>query len=859
MISGCSDDDSTGDTVLVETSGDHGVIVGETTTLQATTINGTDSAYTWASDDESVATVDVDGVVTGVAAGEAMITATGADSGVSGMHAIVVIPAGMGDPTVIITGDVFIKKGATSDFSAATRNGNDSGYTWGSSDETIATVDADTGEVTGINPGLVTIEATGMDTLIQGFLDVHVNIDIPNEDAWLSSGHADFTAEAFRHWDEDGEVSASCAKCHGGSAGYRDYLGDDGTAPWVVDNAAPLGGVVDCNTCHNATASNLSTVIFPSGVQVDGLGPEARCMTCHQGRESGDSVEASIDATAAAAPDTIDSTLGFLNIHYYAAGATLNAGRVRGGYQYAGQTYDWRFRHVPGYDTCVGCHNPHTLEVKITECAACHAGVTTVDDIKNVRMMASMNHDYDGDGDVTEGIFHEMDGLRTKLYTAMQTYGTEVISTGICYSAASYPYFFIDTDSSGGPCDASEANFGNRFTSWTPRLVRAAYNYQVSLKDPGAHAHNAKYIIQLLFDSITDLNTQLTTAVDMTNAVRNDSGHFNGAGEPARHWDGDEAVSADCSKCHGGSEGYRFFVKYGVGGQDLEQDNGLDCATCHNDLTTGNTSDLVAVSSVTFPGDVTHDMGDANSNMCGTCHSGRESTATVNTRISNASYGFRNVHYLPAAGVRAGDDAAVGYQYATKTYSTAWSHTGGNSCTSCHNPVSTQHSFHANDAFDAAGGCGSTCHSAAADVHAIRMTAHAGDYDGDGNTSETLADEISGLAAALITAIRAEAVANGTSICYAPNNYPYWYVDNIGATNGVCDPTEDYSSGNRFGGWNLNVGLSGYGFMKACFNYQVYKKEPGAWAHNFNYMAQLLIDSTEDMGGDVSSFTRPTP
>jgi hypothetical protein len=45
--------------------------------------------------------------------------------------------------------------------------------------------------------------------------------------------------------------------------------------------------------------------------------------------------------------------------------------------------------------------------------------------------------------------------------------------------------------------------------------------------------------------------------------------------------------------------------------------------------------------------------------------------------------------------------------------------------------------------------------------------------------------------------------------------------------------------------------------MKAAHNFQIWVKEPGAWAHNTNYIAQLLIDSIEDLGGDVSSFKRP--
>jgi hypothetical protein len=45
--------------------------------------------------------------------------------------------------------------------------------------------------------------------------------------------------------------------------------------------------------------------------------------------------------------------------------------------------------------------------------------------------------------------------------------------------------------------------------------------------------------------------------------------------------------------------------------------------------------------------------------------------------------------------------------------------------------------------------------------------------------------------------------------------------------------------------------------MKASFNYQLSRKEPGAWAHNFDYMAQLLYDSIADLGGSTAALTRP--
>ena len=53
---------------------------------------------------------------------------------------------------------------------------------------------------------------------------------VPFAEMWAESAHADFEAEAFRHWDEDDPavVPASCAKCHS-EGGALDFFGADGT------------------------------------------------------------------------------------------------------------------------------------------------------------------------------------------------------------------------------------------------------------------------------------------------------------------------------------------------------------------------------------------------------------------------------------------------------------------------------------------------------------------------------------------------------------------------------------------------------------------------------------------------------
>ncbi|MBK8136756.1 MAG: hypothetical protein IPK52_13120 [Chloroflexi bacterium] len=151
---------------------------------------------------------------------------------------------------------------------------------------------------------------------------------------WVGSPHADTTAEAFNHWNEEGEVEAACAKCHS-TPGYRDFVGADGSEFGTIENTIPLGTTITCDACHAPTATQLTSVVFPSGVELSDTGDSARCMLCHQGRASTDSVNAKlVELNLVETPDTPSADLRFINIHYYAAAATLYGGQARGGYQY---------------------------------------------------------------------------------------------------------------------------------------------------------------------------------------------------------------------------------------------------------------------------------------------------------------------------------------------------------------------------------------------------------------------------------------------------------------------------------------------------------------------------------------------
>ncbi len=86
-------------------------------------------------------------------------------------------------------------------------------------------------------------------------------------------------------------------------------------------------------------------------------------------------------------------------------------------------------------------------------------------------------------------------------------YAAEVAGTPMIYDPHSHPYFFADTNGDG-VADQVEGR-AQAFQAWTPRLLKAAYNWKFVTADPGVHVHNPHYALELLYDSIEDLSGPL--------------------------------------------------------------------------------------------------------------------------------------------------------------------------------------------------------------------------------------------------------------------------------------------------------------------------------------------------------------
>jgi len=728
-------------------------------------------------------------------------------------------------------------------------------------------------------PVIQTVEVTReVPVEVTRVVEVKPNGGIPYEELWKGSAHNAVDTEPFRHWDGDtpAEVPTTCARCHT-TAGYRDYLGADGSEALKVDKAVPAAEAqgIQCVGCHNpVTTFQLTSVAFPgkddegNTIVIGGLGDAARCMVCHQGRESKASVDAQIeqfkvtDVDAVVAPIKNDQgndvRFGFRNIHYFAAAATLYGTYVKGGYEYEGKLYDAKHDHVAGYDTCIGCHDQHTLKIKVDQCAECHGeGVKEEGGLQNIRIEQASAWDYDGDGDVEEGMYYEIQGLQESLLAAIQAYATDTAGAGIVYDPAAYPYFLLDADGDGQP-DKNDQGANVGYNAWTARLLKAAYNYQVSVKDPGAFAHGNKYIVQLLYDSIEDLGG------DVSQLARNDAGHFAGNTLPFRDWDETGTVPFRCVKCHTAT-GLPEFIQNGgtvvfdsrgntltAGLGARKPNNGFACTTCHDGA---NFPERYQVASVPFPSGATigfeknaeGQFVPNDSNLCIECHQGRESTSSVNGALRgkdldtvDSTISFKNIHYFAAGATLFGDLAKGIYQYDGQKYNGQFQHggLGPTECKQCHNVHELEVKIETCD----------QCHSVSSieDVYNIRGTSEV-DFDGDGDAEEGIKGELEGMQAALYEAIKASATKNGVGIVYDPASFPYFFVD----ANGDGQPDRnDQGATLRYNAFTPRL-------LKAAYNYQYSVKDPGAFTHNGQYVIQALYDSIRDLGGDVSKMERP--
>jgi formate-dependent nitrite reductase cytochrome c552 subunit len=256
--------------------------------------------------------------------------------------------------------------------------------------------------------------------------------------------------------------------------------------------------VVDCDTCHQPNLSTVTQISLASGVDHPVSGADVSCVTCHQGRAAGSRIEAAISGHPL---DEVSADLRFVNPHYALAAAT-NLGSYGGlGYHYADKSYSGRFNHAKPVETCVSCHEPHTLEVAEATCLTCHE----TGDAAKIRIQRAS---YDGSGNTAKGIHDDIKANAAVLMGLIGSYAAEVNGARMVYDGKRYPYFFLDANADGIP-DIGAEDRPVAYNAWTPRMLRTVYNWKFVTSDAGVHVHNPPYALELLYDSIEDLTVAL--------------------------------------------------------------------------------------------------------------------------------------------------------------------------------------------------------------------------------------------------------------------------------------------------------------------------------------------------------------
>jgi hypothetical protein len=152
----------------------------------------------------------------------------------------------------------------------------------------------------------------------------------------------------------------------------------------------------------------------------------------------------------------------------------------------------------------------HSFKPDITAtCTYCHVNSTSVD---NLTPAFRPEDNYDGDAATKPkaefGVFQARLLAAIQLWCKTKTDAAVPGANYVVYNPAAYPYFSVDTNKNG-VWDAGET----AAPKFDTKTFRATFNYNFSVKEPGAWAHNPKYAFQVLYDSIQDLGGNVTGLV----------------------------------------------------------------------------------------------------------------------------------------------------------------------------------------------------------------------------------------------------------------------------------------------------------------------------------------------------------
>jgi len=400
---------------------------------------------------------------------------------------------------------------------------------------------------------------------------------------WALSAHADKNFEnlnslgtgyfsgAWAHYNWSQSSRAACQRCHTttGFAAYADAL-RTGNVQRANDINAGLVSLVTattnfkpemlkCNGCHTDNRGTLRnpgpitanydyisggiTYAKASHTYPDLAGSNV-CMTCHVGREIGDTIKGVMDSTLVSA-GTVSinfSNQSFINSHYLTAGGQLFTVT---GYEFDGRNYNNidAYRHdkigtpatlelAPFVNTgsngpCIGCHmsrpnkNGNHLFLPVSR------STTTIGQITGIASEVCFNCHGPSPSLILDMVNEE----KRQFKGAMEALGDQLASQRGYYFFPYNPYFFVTnsyntTYVETGACNQNlpiknwQTGGTSTFT-WDPvklsctsaagtagtpgtgkNNMGAAFNFNLLEHDPGSYVHNRMYVKRLIYDSI---------------------------------------------------------------------------------------------------------------------------------------------------------------------------------------------------------------------------------------------------------------------------------------------------------------------------------------------------------------------
>ncbi|UCG15345.1 MAG: SMP-30/gluconolactonase/LRE family protein [Phycisphaerales bacterium] len=300
---------------------------------------------------------------------------------------------------------------------------------------------------------------------------------------WQHAGHADEQADPWSHYDWTQPNRASCRMCHSGN-GFIDF--SEGLASG--DQSGEFR-VLDCSVCHAAHGKPQSEdllrvfddVTLPGGVALADAGPNATCMTCHNGRRT--------PGGTSLTPHYLLGGVMLQGINAADFGATLSSSR----HTTVATCVDCHMAASPtapapgagkvgGHSFNMAVHDPDDPDYGFENVEnACNASACHGDTGALTVFNRPAFGDFDGNGSI-DGVQDEVEGLLNVVFAAIE--GTGAVFLG------SYPYWDL-----AGVDPALE------------QTVRdAIWNYEYVDNDGSLGVHNTDYAVgalQAAYEALT--------------------------------------------------------------------------------------------------------------------------------------------------------------------------------------------------------------------------------------------------------------------------------------------------------------------------------------------------------------------